>query len=40
MIQIENEYGSLGKCDKLYMKQLSDYVYLHLSNEVTLYTSE
>lgn len=40
MIQIENEYGSFEKCDKIYMKQLLDFVYLHLSNQVTIYTSK
>lgn len=40
MIQIENEYGSFKKCDKIYMQQLRDLVYSHLSQQITLYTSK
>jgi len=39
MVQIENEYGSLGKCDKVYMRWLRDLVWEQLGNGTVLYTS-
>ncbi|CAJ0575450.1 unnamed protein product, partial [Mesorhabditis spiculigera] len=40
MIQIENEYGLWGKCDKNYMGWLRDIVWHHLGSETVLFTTD
>lgn len=40
MIQIENEYGSVGACNHNYTSFLRDMIWNQLGNDVVLYTSK
>ncbi|KAH7719945.1 Protein T19B10.3 [Aphelenchoides avenae] len=40
MLQIENEYGSVGICDKPYLRFLRDEVRAKLGNDTVLYTTD
>ncbi|XP_065357335.1 beta-galactosidase-like [Calliphora vicina] len=38
MVQVENEYGSFGACDRKYMKWLRDETLKHVGDKVVLFT--